>query len=1003
MSGSKKLFLSAVSSEFISYRNLLADDLKRPNLDVAVQEDFIVTGGSTLEKLDTYISHCDGVIHLIGKATGSVPEEPAVAALLARLPDLAQRLPPLAPHLARPQPGLSYTQWEAYLALYHERPLFLYRTTDFDSDGLDVPRGPEFVLNAGEAQSQRDHYRRICTLGHDRGEFSNAERLSSFVLRDLVDILPILRPFKPIYIRPITDYSPAQLIDREGEIRRLKHAWQRVCGAKTPRRHVLTFVALGGEGKTSIVAKWVAELAHHGWRGCDAVFAWSFHSQGIREQVSTSVDLFLKEALTVLGDYRDRALAASSAGSLEKGQRLAEIVGGQCSLLILDGLEPLQRAPTADAPGQLKDMGITALLKKLASTSKGLCVVTTRYSLPDLRTFWQTTAPEVQLGRLSRQAGVDLLQRLGVKGSNLQNIPSSDGKEKLSEYEKLVEEVKGHALTLALLGTYLRDAHGGDIRRRGLVGLEEANAEEEGGHAFRVIEAYERALAGEGDRGQRALALLRLLGLFDRPATADCLAALLQAPAIAGLTEPLAGVTHVHLNVALARLEQARLLAVNRDGAGGLVSLDAHALVREYFAQQLRTWQPAAWRMAHERLYEHLRTATRDKAAPVLDDLEPLYQAVAHGCRAGLFRDALEKVFVPRIRRDGPYAIEGGPEEPKHYSIYIRGAFSSDLSALFGFVSGHRVRAEAGLPAAAQAYVLNEIGSCLRAAGRLAEAPPYIEEALRLREEMGHSHRASSARDLAAACIALGRLGDAVTHARRATELADVSLTRFERYGNHCWLGRALHLTGNLEEAGRQFREAKQRAGGTLVGLQAAFFADLLIDRGLTEEAIVVARNGATTKYPRDNALCQAMVAEAQLRKHFGRTWPTCPSSADKGLLQEVATQIEDAVRGLRTASRLDEVPIALLLRARLLYLQENPEGAKSDLADAWDISERGPMWLHMADVHLHRARLFFREKPYPWGSAEDDLAAAKRLVEQCGYHRRDEELDDAKRAILGQ
>ena len=68
MRGNKKLFLSAVSSEFVSYRNLLATDLKRPDLDVAVQEDFGVTGGTTLGKLDTYLRHCDAVIHLIGKA-----------------------------------------------------------------------------------------------------------------------------------------------------------------------------------------------------------------------------------------------------------------------------------------------------------------------------------------------------------------------------------------------------------------------------------------------------------------------------------------------------------------------------------------------------------------------------------------------------------------------------------------------------------------------------------------------------------------------------------------------------------------------------------------------------------------------------------------------------------------------------------------------------------------------------------------------------------------------
>jgi len=38
-------------------------------------------------------------------------------------------------------------------------------------------------------------------------------------------------------------------------------------------------------------------------------------------------------------------------------------------------------------------------------------------------------------------------------------------------------------------------------------------------------------------------------------------------------------------------------------------------------------------------------------------------------------------------------------------------------------------------------------------------------------------------------------------------------------------------------------------------------------------------------------------------------------------------------------------------------------------------------MRLHLADIHLHRARLFFREKPYPWKSPQDDLAAAEQLI----------------------
>jgi hypothetical protein len=66
------------------------------------------------------------------------------------------------------------------------------------------------------------------------------------------------------------------------------------------------------------------------------------------------------------------------------------------------------------------------------------------------------------------------------------------------------------------------------------------------------------------------------------------------------------------------------------------------------------------------------------------------------------------------------------------------------------------------------------------------------------------------------------------------------------------------------------------------------------------------------------------------------------------------------------------------------------------------DLTARGPMRLHLADIHLYLARLCFREKPYPWKSPQADLTAAEKLINDCGYHRRDEELADAKRVILG-
>jgi len=57
-------------------------------------------------------------------------------------------------------------------------------------------------------------------------------------------------------------------------------------------------------------------------------------------------------------------------------------------------------------------------------------------------------------------------------------------------------------------------------------------------------------------------------------------------------------------------------------------------------------------------------------------------------------------------------------------------------------------------------------------------------------------------------------------------------------------------------------------------------------------------------------------------------------------------------------------------------------------------------MRLFLADIHLHRVRLFHAATPYPWDSPQTDLAAARKLIERCGYGRRKEELEDAEAAI---
>jgi len=836
-------------------------------------------------------------------------------------------------------------------------------------------------------------------------------------------------------ISRIMKYAPSNLIGREAETKVLNDAWDQVVRGETKRPHILSFVALGGEGKTSVVAKWAVDLAFQDWPGCDAVLAWSFYSQGTREQLAASSDLFLNEALTFFGDA---ATAASAAGSFDKGRRLAQLVGEQRALLILDGLEPLQYAPTSPTPGELKDQGIAALLKGLATNSHGLCVVTTRYSIPDLRAYVGKTVEEKKLARLSTEAGVALLRSFGVKGSLRKTIPSSHGRT-LNEFEKLVEDVKGHALTLNLLGSYLRDAHGGDIRKLDLIRLSEADAEEQGGHAFHVMDAYMESLANGGKtaddqaKGRRALAVLRLLGLFDRPATAGTLAALWEGEAIAGLTEPLIGISEAQRNVALQRLEDAKLLTVVREhGSGALVALDAHPLLREYFGQRLRDAQPEAWRAAHRRLYEHLCATTEDKPDATLEDLQPLYQAVAHGCHAGLQQEACDKVYRDRILRGA-----------KAYTVHNLGALGSDLGAVACFFETPWSRVSSALMEAAQAWLLHEAAFRLRALGRLTEALEPMRAGLEMavRQE-DWEHAAVGAGSLSELELTLGEVTSAMADAEQSVTYADRSGDAFQRMSKRTALANALQQAGRREEAGARFREAEQMqaerqpAYPLLYSLQSFRYCDLLLseaereagkpagerknDESLAVCRAVAERPAKTLKWAvmqnwlLDIALDHLTLGRialyaAILEPHSVQSEAVQPSFAttseesQRGFTTP-ATELDQAVSGLRRAGQQDHLPRGLLSRAWLRSLtgaHTGPESAQSDLDEAWEIAERGPMPLFLADIHLYRARLFFREATYPWESPQRDLAEASRLIYKHGYLRREDELKDAEAALV--
>jgi tetratricopeptide (TPR) repeat protein len=798
-------------------------------------------------------------------------------------------------------------------------------------------------------------------------------------------------------------HSAEQLIGREAELARLDEAWT------DPTTNVLTIVAFGGVGKTSLVAHWAAGLAKRGYDGA-SYFDWSFYSQGTREQGGASADQFINRALEFFGDA---TMAASAASPWDKGARLAQLVAERRALLVLDGLEPLQYPP-GPLTGELRDPAIAALLKGLAQGNAGLCAVTTRERVTDLTPFRGSTAPELQLHHLSIPAGVELLGTLGVKGS-------------MKELEEFVKEVAGHALTLNLLGRYLVRAHGGDIRRRDRVRLEKADASIQGGHAFKAMAAYERWLA-EGDKeGERQLAILRLMGLFDRPADAACLEALSQPPAITGLTEPIVGLAEEDWNLAVAELGECGLVSVPEEAGSG--AIDAHPLIREYFAQRLRDDAPEAWREAHSRIFEYLQDS-EEYQPETLEGLQPLYQAVAHGCHAQRHEEACQGVYLKRILRGNDF-----------YSIRQLGAIGTELGAVACFFDQPWTIVSPLLTPQTKGWILGQAAIRLRALGRPTEALQPMRTGLAMRiEHEDWKNAAIAASNLSELEVVLGGVSAAVIDAEQAVRHADRSGDLIQRMFRCTTLADALHQAGRHDAARTLFLAAEEMQAETLqtfpvlYSLRGFQYHDLLLRQAertawsfmISRRELTAAQGGGDAE---ETAICREVEGRIAriLRWHESHVSPIIDIARDYlvlgrtllylFLIEEDPSTIQPAqvsqsmnftaaqdhldaaVNGLRRAGQIDALPSSLLSRAWLRLLQGDTDAARTDLDEAWEIAARGPMRLHMADIHLYRARLFHAVQPYPWDSPHADLAAARRLIEECGYWRRKEELEDAEAA----
>ncbi len=806
--------------------------------------------------------------------------------------------------------------------------------------------------------------------------------------------------------------APDKLIGRDKELEMLREVW----ASRPPKKvNAVVLHALGGAGKSALLRTFANELLAEGGGGASRIYGWSAYSQGSGEQKRADADGFISKAL---GDFGWQGKLPRDP--VERARALAKLIQKERVLLLLDGLEPLQDALNLNK-GRFKDKGLAELVKLLATQNAGLMVLTTRQEVPELEGHGSLVINHA-LEDLTPQAGAELLVVLGVHGRQ-------------RDLEAAVRELQGHALSVTLLGTYLAEVCGGDIRHRDQFDFAHIvlSPEEESElltdktivpakRAAKVMRGYleqfeklakDNATAGLGGPER---AILNLLGLFDRPADGPAVDALL-AQHVPGLTddlfferlektsgwlfkshkielEPLSEAKRAaRLREAKSRLRKLRLLS--KANPKDPHELDAHPVVRAFFAGRLEETAPEAAKAAHDILYRHYAAAAPD-LPDTLDEMQPLFHAVQHGVKAGRAQEALEDVFWKRIFR--------GDER---YLQRVLGAWGSEIPVLALFFEVPWQTARTKLAPNDQAFVLGEAAFTLTAVGRPGDSVEPRRaglEAYIVNNQWAYA--AAAGDEMVVALLTLGRVAEAVDAAGQAVAHADRSGDEEQRERRRTALGAALTATGDLRRAAALFAEAEEIKAKNrpddpqLISLWGFRYGDLILTNGDALQALERGRYqlGMAERYL-GQGLGLIDIGYAHLLT--GRAQDALGNA-------EAASSLDAAVAGLRKSGRTDHLPKALLARAaprrRRAASGETDliERLRADLAEVEDIAGE-EMRLTLTDLALERARLAldvpaaFESALAARAEAEGQTAKAAALIADTGYHRRDGELAELK------
>lgn len=679
-------------------------------------------------------------------------------------------------------------------------------------------------------------------------------------------------------------------------------------------KRITALVGFGGEGKSSLVRRWLDSASNL------KVFWWSFYK-------NSDIDAFFEKCFQYIsnGMY-------INAKKETRAEKLAAFLYTSKFLFILDGFEVMQHSNLSNY-GEVINESLLLFLEYFAAPyHESHCIITSR--LP-LCIGNYTTITQYHVDRLSREDGCTLLRNLGVKDVD-------------TKLETVVQAWDGHALALTLVGTYLREKHGGKIIRDLTIYTKDFHGNERRrDQVARMLNRYENNLLNKVEQ-----LFLLIFCVFRHPVTGDAISAIMSV------------LENTEANATSDRLIKYKILRFD----GNTQEYSIHPLIRDYYRNSLVDDQ-ANCIFAH---YIVINYYARQIPQELNDNfvsiskLNPVVETIIHLCSIGHYDLAYSR-YLTSIYIQSESKFRQGGYLISDLLIHWLGAYNVANDLLKSFFSEKDTDNELHLQEVkSRSVIFDHLGQCSMYLGELDKAIQYYRKAIIGYKEDGDWIRVARVhRHLALLFIQQGDLKQALQEAERAFDLAETSedvqklfpedsfqLSNSEIYENfspeNTILAAALlgYIDALRGETDLYFAYTLDLCSDiTLYKETCLWYATYLVRINSHNEAGLLLKLYIEKEtYPAGRSRCNNIMANIAMK------------NSDYALAKEL---LDRAVENGRESSRHDVLIEALISRGKCLMRQSSFKAAKEDLDEALSYS-KNEYRLYEADNRIGLAWLYY-------------------------------------------